>query len=170
MTIKNIWSRYPPFITLPKSTLQPAPLLFITNNRILCLENTWNRNNLFHTHPQICTQLEACRIEFYVLFFQGLNYQVAWLSVSCLIIIADFRGLAFCCLKILYLFIVESEMIKIGLQQTLEVSWLSASQYEVQTEMTTDQTVSDKNDLWSDRPWLNYPLIRLSCARSSVCA
>ena len=43
------------------------------------------------------------------------------------------------------------------------------TQVEVQSKMASDQTVPDKSDLWSDRLGLKCHLIRLSCARSSVC-
>ena len=36
--------------------------------------------------------------------------------------------------------------------------------------MTSDQTVPDENNLWSDHPRPKYPLIRLKCARNTVCA
>ena len=44
------------------------------------------------------------------------------------------------------------------------------SQVEVALEITSDQTVPDKWDLWSDSPRPNWPLIRRVCARRSLCA
>ena len=37
-------------------------------------------------------------------------------------------------------------------------------------EVTPDQTVPDESYLWSDPPRPKYPLIRLKCARNTVCA
>ena len=37
-------------------------------------------------------------------------------------------------------------------------------------EVTPDQTVPDETYLWSDPPRPKYPLIRLKCARNTVCA
>ena len=38
------------------------------------------------------------------------------------------------------------------------------------TEVTSDQTMPDESNLWSDHPRPKYPLIRLKCARNTVCA
>ena len=46
----------------------------------------------------------------------------------------------------------------------------SAAQVEVALEITSDQTVPGKWDLWSDRPRPKWPLIRRVCARRSLCA
>ena len=46
----------------------------------------------------------------------------------------------------------------------------STSEVEVPSELTSDQTVPDKSNLWSDNPRLRYPLIRLKCTRNTVCA
>ena len=37
-------------------------------------------------------------------------------------------------------------------------------------EVTSDQTVPDESNLWSDHPRPTYPLIRLKGARNTVCA
>ena len=47
---------------------------------------------------------------------------------------------------------------------------MRVSQVEVALEITSDQTVPDKWDLWSDRPRPKWPLIRRVCARRSLWA
>ena len=37
-------------------------------------------------------------------------------------------------------------------------------------EVTSDQTVPDESNLWSDHPRRSWPLIRLMCSQNTVCA
>ena len=37
-------------------------------------------------------------------------------------------------------------------------------------EVTSDQTVPDESNFWSDHPRPKYPLIRLKCAQNTMCA
>ena len=37
-------------------------------------------------------------------------------------------------------------------------------------EVTSDQTLPNESNLWSDHPRPKYPLVRLKCARNTLCA
>ena len=57
-----------------------------------------------------------------------------------------------------------------ALAASVPKDFLFNTQVEVALEITSDQTVPDKRDLWSDRPRPKWPLIRRVCARRSLCA